>query len=286
MSLFKKKVKKEEDTANAGIKKEYKVILKEKITRGTTRTIRTFDAGRWKDPKDGVVYLKGIENQKHPINFLEIFPDDMKNFVKFKKESILDDQILKVTEQLEAEQELDDPEVNQKNFEYELMKLEAQKRAFKYNNEAAYFTFGEDSRVEIYYLRDGSDFRPFKWDTDTATIYQPSEAKKKSVVTTLRNKEAKYKTNDKVTATAIILLIVGVVLTLGNVFAGLKVWSMYDESKIAELELSALQTLDVCSGVVAKTNQEVQKTAITLNTLAQTLNEKTTQPVIAGILPQ
>ena len=87
MSFFKKEKKKEEDkTQTEGIKKEYNVILKEKITKGTTRTVRTFDAGRWKDQKDGVIYLKSIENQKTPINFLEIFPGDIKNFIKFKKE--------------------------------------------------------------------------------------------------------------------------------------------------------------------------------------------------------
>lgn len=283
MGLFKKEQKKESE--NEGIKKEYKVILKEKLTKGTTRTIKTFDAGRWRDPLDGVVYLKSIENQKKKINFLEIFPGDQKDFVKYS-ETELKKKIKEAQDNLKKELIKDDPNINQKNFEYEIMKYEAQLRALTYNSDASYFSFGEDAQPEIIYLRESDYFVPFKWDTDTKTIYQPSEAKKKSVVATLRNKESKYKRNDQVTAVAMILLIIGAVLTLGNTFLGLKIWSQYDESKIAELEASSLETLTYCSQVVAQTNQEVLKTGKSLSDIANKLEDKHTSPQINGILPE
>jgi hypothetical protein len=286
MGLFNKNKKKDTtENENSGIKKEYKVILKEKLTKGTTRTIRTFEAGRWKDPVDGVVYLKSIENQKQKINFLEIFPADVKDFVKYSKEE-LQKKIKDSQEKYRAELVKDDPNINQKNFEFEIMKYEAQLRALEYNSDSSYFSFSEDAQPEIIYLRESDFFTPFKWDTETKTIYQPSEAKKKSVVSTLRNKENKYKRNDQVTAVAMILLIIGAVMTLGNTFLGLKLWSQYDESKIAELEAQGLNTLNYCSDVVAKTNQEVLKTGETLNNIVKTLEDKTPQPQITGITPQ
>jgi hypothetical protein len=282
-NLFKKK--KEAPQENEGVKKDYKVILKEKITKGTTRTIRTFDAARWKDPVDGVVYLKSIENQDTPIKFLEIFPSDQKNFVKYDLKQ-LETKIKDCKEILEEELDKDNPEINENNYEFDLMKYEAQKRALKYNSDSSYFSFGEDTRPEIIYLRESDFFTPFKWDTETKTIYTPSEAKKKSVVASLRNKESKYKRNDQVTAVAMILLIAGVVLTLGNVFLGLKLWGSYDDSRISELEASSLETLNYCSQVVAETNIEVLKTGDKLSNIAEFLEDKHTTPQIEGITPR
>jgi len=286
MSLFKKKQKKQdENNENLGINKDFRVILKEKLTKGTTRTIRVFDVGRWKDPIDGVIYLKSIENQKDKINFLEIYPGDMKGFVKLSEENIKK-KIVICKSILKKENILDDPSINQKNYEFDLLKLKAQLRAIKYNNDASYISFGADGQSELIYMRDSDNFTPFKWDTETGTIYQPSEAKKKSVVATLRNKKNKYSANDKVSATAFILLICGIVLTLGNVFGGVKLWSMYDESKIAELEADSLNTLNICSAVVSETNKELLITANEVKGIAETLKDKVTQPQITGLMPQ
>jgi len=282
---FKLKQKKETENTNQGINKAFRIILKEKLSKGTTRTVRIFDAGRWKDPKDGVIYLKSIETQSNKINFLEIYPGDVKGFVKSSEKDI-DKKITEYKAKLEKENNIDDPNVNQKNFEYELLKLYAQKRAITYNNDASYVSYGEDGQPEIIYLRESDYFTPFKWDTETETIYQPSEAKKKSVVSTLRNKESKYNNNDKVSATAIILLIAGIVLTLGNIFGGLKLWTMYDESKIAELEASSLETLDICSKTVAETNRELVITANEVKEISESLSDKLTKPTIGGIIPQ
>jgi len=243
-------VKTDEEKKTDGIKKEvYRVVLKEKLG-DTTRTIKTFDAKRFIDIDNHVVLLT---NEK--LKFMEIFPEEVKDFTDYDKEKIkakLDK--LKVSMQSELE---DDTELNEKDIEYEIIKLEAIKRSFLYSK-GSYISFAEDGQPYFTFLREGSSFHAFRWDANTKTIYTPSDNKKKSAILSLRNKETKYGPKNIVETITIILLLVGLVLTLGNLWGGLKIYQSYDESKIAALELKGATTLEFCSDIMLSNAKLIQ----------------------------
>lgn len=245
--MFRKKI--QEPTGDEGIKKkEYKIILKEKLG-DTTRTIKSFNAFRYIDEENKVVLLK---NDK--LKFVEIFPEEIKDFNKYDVEKV-ENKLKKLRKTLEKELEEDTEEINDKDIEEQIRTLEAIKRGFKFKK-GSYITFSEDGQPEFTFLREGSEFHPFRWDPDTKTIYVPSDNKKKSAILSLRNKETKYKVKHLVEVSTVVLLIVAVVLTGINLYAGLKIWQSYDDSHIAELEKNSLQTLDYCSGILVQ-NAEI-----------------------------
>ncbi|MCJ8328321.1 MAG: hypothetical protein MJK08_14615 [Campylobacterales bacterium] len=98
-------------------KAEYNIVLLEKLG-GTVRIIRTFDAHRFRDDEDHVVYLKN-DKQK----FLEIFPQQINDFKNYSEKEVTR-LIDKYQKQLEAERK-EDSQINDKNIEYELLKLKA-----------------------------------------------------------------------------------------------------------------------------------------------------------------
>ena len=237
--MFDKK-KKEEEQTDGIKKKEYRITLKEKLG-DTTRTIKSFNAFRFFDEENKVVLLK---NDDKKIQFVEIFPEEVKSFTKPEQDKV-EAKLLKLRKILEKELEEDTEEVNEKDIEEEIRVLEAIKRSFKFSK-GSYITFTEDGQPEFTFLREGSEFHPFRWDADTKTIYTPSDNKKKSAILSLRNKEVKYKSKQLVEVSTIILLIIGVVLVLGNLFIGYKIWNFYDESNMAQLESHSLNTLKQC----------------------------------------
>ncbi len=253
--IFGKKKKKEtldtkDDTKKEGIKKEmYRVVLKEKLG-DTTRTIKTLDAKRFIDVDNHVVLLT---NDK--LKFMEIFPEEMKDFNDYQKKKI-DAKLIELKKVMQDELD-DDTELNEKDVEFEIMKLEAIKRGFQYEK-GSYITFAEDGQPEFTFLREGSSFHPFRWDADTKTIYTPSDNKKKSAILSLRNKETKYGPKNIVETITIILLICGLILTIGNLWGGYKIYQSYDDSKIANLELRGAVTLDYCSNIMLENAKLIQ----------------------------
>ena len=84
MGLFNKKQdkkqdkKKEDDNSNNEVNKaEYEIVLLEKLG-GTVREITKFDASRFRDDEDHVVYLKNDKKK-----FLEIFPQQINDFKNY-----------------------------------------------------------------------------------------------------------------------------------------------------------------------------------------------------------
>lgn len=237
----------EEEAKKKNINKaRYKIIVKDKLG-STTRTIKIFYADRWIDESDYVVYLRNTK-----LNFLEIFPQKINDFVNYTEETI-DTKLDNLRESLMNELKEDTEELNEEDIKYEIQKLEAKKRSFKFSDNASYISLSEINQPEIYYLREGSTFFPYKWDSDTRTIYTPSDNKKKNAAICLRNKELKYSKHQKTLQGAMIgILILNVIVLFGGGFTWYKAFTAYDDSNIAELQRSAEETTIRCSEVITE----------------------------------
>lgn len=258
-------------------KAKYKIVLLEKLG-GTVREIINFEAERWVDSLDHVVYLR---NEKK--KFLEIFPQqiqDFKNYDETEVDSLLQTNINK----LKRERKNDSDEVNDKDIEYEILKLRAKKRSFKFNKTSSYLSFDEKGKPTFYFLREGSTFFPFKWDTDTGTIFVPSDNRKKSASIALRNKEQKYNTQKIIAGVQILLLVIQIVALLGTSWAYLKVnnqskdlFKTYDESQIAAANRACLENTNAIT-------ESVEKNAKVVESLYDKLQKELNKPqtVIQG----
>lgn len=271
-----KKDKKEKNEVN---KAEYKIVLFEKLG-GTARIIKTFDAHRFRDDEDHVVYLKNDSSK-----FLEIFPQQVNDFKNYTEKEV-DSLIKKYQDQLESERELDS-DVNDKNVEYELLKLKAKKRSFKFSEDASYLCFDDNSRPTFYFLREGSNFFPFKWDTETKTIFVPSDNRKKSASLALRNKQNKYNTKKILDGLSILLIIVGFVMALGGTYLLFKgngaydaAFAKYDQSEIAAAQRACLEDISKVSAVISETATHVEQ-------ISENVEDKTVKDtIIEGIIPE
>lgn len=283
MSWLKKKKKDNAtiETKAEVSKAEYKVVLVEKLG-GTVREIKTLYVERWKDLEDDVVYLRNVQSK-----FLEIFPQQINDFKNYTPEEV-NNLIKKYQKALEGEREVDTEKVNEKDIENELMKLKAKKRSFKYDANSSYLSFDEKSRPTFYYLREGSTFFAFKWDTDTKTIFVPSDNRKKSASIALRNKESKYSTKTMIEAATILALILSVVFFgAGGYFwfkahqSSLETFNNYDASEIAKVQRASIDVATQCALVsvaVAKAGLDI------FHSIEDELGQN--QTIIQGIVPE
>jgi len=283
MAIFGKKKQKEasEDSNKEVNKAEYKIVLVEKLG-GTVRTIKSFFASRFNDEDDNVVYLK---NDK--LKFIEIFPQQITDFKNYTEEEV-NKLLKKYTDILQKERDVDSDAINDKDIEYEILKLKAKKRSFKFDENASYLSFDENSRPTFYFLREGSTFHPLKWDTDTKTIFTPSDNRKKSASLSLRNKQNKYNTKKLLDGASIILLIVGFIMAAGGGYFMFKAnaannaaFDSYDKSEIAAAQRACLESINQVAGSVALTAEEVEKISTNVE---ENINKP--QTVINGVIPE
>lgn len=270
------KEKKEKNQIN---KAEYKIVLLEKLG-GTVRTIKYLDAQRFRDDEDHVVYLKSEKDK-----FLEIFPQQINDFKNYTIEEV-NKLIKKYQNQLEEER-TEDTQVNDKNVEYELLKLKAKQRSFKFDDKASYLSFDETARPTFFFLREGSNFFPFKWDTDTKTIFVPSDNRKKSASLALRNKQNKYNIKKMLDGLSIIMIIVGFVMAGGGAYLLFKgngaydtAFEKYDQSEIAAAHRACLEDISKVSQTIADTAKNVEQ-------ISDNVEDKTVKDtIIKGIIPE
>jgi len=262
-------------------KAEYKIVLLEKLG-GTVRAIKTFYAYRWLDTEDHVVYLKNDS-----LKFMEIFPQQINDFKNYSPGEV-QGLINKYQHKLETERTIDSADVNDKDIEFELLKLKAKMRSFKFDPNASYLSFDEHSRPTFHYLREGSSFHPFKIDTDTKTIFTPSDNRKKSASIALRNKESKYNTKKLIEGGTILLLLLGFVFFgTGGYFwykansSANAAFNNYDQSHIAAAQRASLETANQC----AKITTEIAGASLNIfNSLEGKLNQN--QTIISGLTPE
>lgn len=280
MAIFSKKEKKKEEK-NEVSKAEYKVIIVEKLG-GTVREIKQLDASRFRDDEDHVIYLKNDKEK-----FLEIFPQQINDFKNYS-ESEVDALILKNQKILENERKKDSEAVNDKDVEFELLKLKAKKRSFKFDGSASYLSFATNGRPTFIFLREGSTFHPLKWDVETKTIFTPSDNRKKSASLSLRNKQNKYNTKKMLDGASIILIIVALIMAAGGGYFMFKsqqayntAFDSYDESEIAAATRACLVSAGELNKQIAETAQNVNDITISVE---EDLNKP--QTIIDGVLPQ
>lgn len=251
MGLFKKKDKKKQETLepinedgqdfkNKTIKKSsYRIHLYEDLS-GLPRKIKTFVADRMTDEDDNIPYLR-YEDQKTKKVWLEIFPQKVEENIKYSEKE-LKEKIGELRKKIKVESEKEFSRVNLKDYKHKLMKLLAIERSFKFSQKTSYISLDENGVPEIFYERDGSNYIPFKWDTDKSTIYHPDDNLNKSATISLRNKEKKYPTAENrvriATMIMFVLLFIGVI---GNGVLSWKLVGMYDEAEITKLKEQNLQ---------------------------------------------
>ncbi len=231
--MFGKKKQKEDNNGKTNSntsKAEYKVVIKEKFSKGTT-TLKTITAKREIDLDDYVVYLSNVAE-----GFLELMPQDENDFEQLNSKEI-DSRLVEAKKNLKKEKTKEDKGTNEMNYLYDVMKLEAKKRALKYNMDSSYITLDENGTKTFYYLREGSTFYPFKWDVDNKTVYVANENVKKKAGMARRNKSIKYsKFKNVIEGSVMFMMIINVILALGLGYVGLKMFSKFDESKIVEAQ--------------------------------------------------
>lgn len=83
MGWFSKKEKEDNRKEKSEVTKaEYQIVLLEKLG-GTVREITRFDAARFRDDVDHVVYLKNDKKK-----FLEIFPQQVNDFKNYSEKEV------------------------------------------------------------------------------------------------------------------------------------------------------------------------------------------------------
>lgn len=280
--MAKQKKEKPENPNEKVNKAEYNIVLLEKLG-GTVRVIKSFLAVRWIDEEDHVVYLKSSDSK---LNFMEIFPQQINDFKNYTEDQV-DKLINKYTTTLEREKD-EDTQLNDKDLEFELLKLRAKKRSFTFSESSSYLSFDDKARPTFYFLREGSTFFPFKWDTDTKNIFVPSDNRKKSASIALRNKENKYKTEKLITGSAVLMIIIGIIFLGGGSYMLFKgkgamdeSFQKYDASEIAKSQRACLENINSIAASVAQSAKDVQ---VITTSIEEDLNKP--QTIISGVIPE
>lgn len=283
MAWFNKKNKKdsEQTEKNEVNKAEYKIVILEKLG-GTVREIKELNCERFRDDEDHVVYLRNTKDK-----FLEIFPQQINDFKNYT-ESEVDKLINKYQTILEKERSRDSQDVNDKDIEFELLKLKAKKRSFKFGQNASYLSFSSNGRPTFYFLREGSTFHPVKWDVDTKTIFTPSDNRKKSASLALRNKQNKYNTQALISGAGILLIIVGLVMAAGGGYFMFKAKGAYDTAFTQYEQSEIAQATRLCLESAGALNTEIAKTAENVADITESVSDNLNRPqtVIEGVIPE
>lgn len=261
MSWFKKDKNKEQNkagvsnkTTSSTSKAEYSIVIKEKFGAGATTTLKTITAKREIDLDNHVVYLANVAE-----GFLELMPTDEKNFEMLDAKEI-QKRLDEAKKNLKKEPKDADKGVNKQNYLYAVMKLEAQKRALKYDPNNAYETINEYGVKEFIFLREGSTFAPFKWDTNTKTIYVASENVKKKAAMARNNKSMKYsKFKNVIEGSVMFMMIINIVMSLGLGYVYLKTFQKMDESAIIEAQNFCVQKGAEWTAIIEKNAKASEK---------------------------
>jgi hypothetical protein len=244
----KNKEKKEEEAQKSeAAKPDYKVTIWEDVGY-SVREVKTFYAYRFVD-EDKTPFI-----QNEDLKFIELYPQDLKDIVPLnaaeieKKLKEIEAKLKEIRNKKIEDYKEDEP--NTQDLEFEILKLKAKQRGLKYDKSGSYVSFDSKGQVCFNFKRQGNTFFPFKWDTNTDTVFVPSDGVTKKAGILLRNKENKYMPKKLVETTTLILLVVGVILVVGNIILGAWMWSKYDSSNIGALEMENLKIQQVCSEVV------------------------------------
>lgn len=241
---------------------EYNIHIYEALGN-TPRKIKTFTAKRWVDEDDLIPYLY-YKDEKNKVEWLEVFPEKVKDFVKESKQDI-EKKLEKKYKQLEEEKKKEVPEVNFKDIEYEIMKCQAKLRTFNYSHNTSYISLDENNVPEFFFKREGSTYHPFKWDLDTSTIYTPSDNKKKSATIALRNKETKYNStpiSHKILS--MVFLGIALIAMLGSGWIMYKSVDSYSESEINQAISACMQNYNQ---IVSNTQEQSESISNIINNL-------------------
>lgn len=271
--MFGKK-KEKNKTSSKTSKAQFNIVIKEKFSKGTT-TLKTIIATRERDPDDHVIYLSNVSE-----NFLELMPQDENDFEQLDEKDINDR--LKVAKTLlKKENTKQDKSTNSQNVLYEVMQLEAKKRALKFNKDSAYITLDENGVKTFYYLREGSTFYPFKWDVDNRTVYVANDNVKKKAGMARRNKAIKYsKFKNVIEGSVMFMMILNVILAIALGYVSLKMFTKFDESKIVEAQNFCVQKGAEWTAIVEKNAKASQKIFEQLQEATNTKN-----PFIDRLIP-
>lgn len=272
---FKKKgIDPETKTTSKTAKAEYRIVIKEKFGIGTT-TLKTITAKREIDKNDHVVYLSNVAE-----GFTELFPQDENDFEQLNEKEI-NEQLTTAKKIWKAEQKKDTEQINEQNYLYKIMQLEAKKRALKYNKNSPYMTIGDNGVKTFYYLREGSTFYPFKWDVDNRTVYVANENVKKKAGMARANKLIKYsKFKNVIEGSVMFMMIINVVFALGNGYVAYKMFTKFDESEI-------VQAQNYCVLKGAEWSAIIEKNAKASEEIFKALQEATQQsnPLLDQLIP-
>lgn len=252
MSFFSKK-ENSNNTNTKTSKAEFNVVIKERFSKGTT-TLKTIKVKRERDPDDHVIYLSNIAEQ-----FLELMPQDENDFEQLDIKEI--ETKLKIAKAaLKKEKTEKDVHNNEQNILYDVMKLQAKKRALKYNKDNSYITLDENGVKTFYYLREGSTFYPFKWDVDNTTVYVANDNVKKKAGMARRNKSIKYsKFKNVIEGSVMFMMIINVIMAIALGYVGLKFFSKFDESKIIEAQNFCVQKGAEWTAIIEKNAKASEK---------------------------
>ena len=252
------KENKKSEKKNTG-KPDFKVTIWEDVGY-SVREVKTFYAGRFID-EDKTPFIFNEE-----LNFMELYPQDMKDMVKLDEKEI-DKKILETTNKLKEirNKKIEDyteEEPNTRDLEFNLMTMNAKKRGLKFSPSGSYVNFDITGQVCFNFLRKGNSFYPFKWDTDTTFIHTAAEPVVKKAGILLRNKESKYLPKKIIETSTLILLVICIIGVIANlVFAGW-LWNKYDKSNLAAEELKGQSIQNLCSEMLlrdAEAIKDIQK---------------------------
>jgi len=257
---------------------DFKVVIWEDVGY-SVREIKTIEAKRYVD-EDKTPF---IINQEE--NFMELYPQDMKDNVKLSEKEIKD-KIKEIEAKIKAinNKKIEDYKENEPNIEdlkWDLRIMQAKERGLSFSQSASYVCFNSSGDVMFNFLRKGNRFYPFKWDTDTDHIYIPPEPVVKKAGILLRNKDNKYNPKKLIETSTLILLIIVIVGTLANLFGGAYLWKKYDDSNLAKLELSQVEAQNFCLESIKTQVRAIDKQ---INQTQTFLDGKTTT-VIDGLKP-
>lgn len=241
------KNKKEEAVKTKAAKPDYKITIWEDVGY-SVREVKTFFAYRFvDDDKTPFIYNEDLK-------FMELYPQDIKDREQLDEPTIkrklkeTKDKLEKIRNKKIEDYKEDEP--NTRDLERDIMKFEAKLRGLKFEKSASYVSFDAQGHVCFNFKRQGNTFFPFKWDTDTTTIFVPAEPVVKKAGILLRNKENKYLPKKLIETTTLILLVVAVIATIVNLFLGGWLWTKYDNSNLGEMARQDLEVQKMCSEIV------------------------------------
>jgi len=281
--MFKKKNKVKDNLETEGVDtkgtatQKYRIQIYKKIGNLPKKTTH-FMAQEIEDKENFIVYLQST-NPK--IKFLELSPTFPRDSINLS-ETELKKRITKLKNALKKEEEKDDPDVNDWDLEYDLLKYEAQLRHLKFTPKRSFIELGEDGVPEINYLREGSNFHLMSFDLETKTIATVGDETKKSANILLRNKNAKYQSKDKISAVGVFLCIVGIIMVLGNLYGAYQMWGNYDKSELADAQRAALETTNAINEELLTSAREIKGMAEKVDAIAD--NKPTIN--IQGVVPE